>query len=302
MRIITFHNVIEDKDYDLFDSGLFTRISATEFRKGFEYLQSRYNFISLSEMVAALNAGHTIPDAASITFDDCYHSVIKSALPVLESFGVSATLFAVTSYLDTDSTNCFRFDHLEIAFRLSTSVTLDCTELSIDLPELQLDTVTKKLYCLWKIKNYLKILPKNIADDTYFEILKRLKVSEGAITDYALKHPKYKPMIWNDLRKMKDNGNLIGSHSVTHSSLPLLPKTDVYSEIVKSRNTIIDKLQVDWLPFAYPFGKEEHFSPEIQRIVSSAGYECAVTAVPGINTIKTDLFGLYRCELDQEGL
>ncbi len=300
MKIFTFHNVIEDQNYDSFDAGLFTRLSATEFRKAIKYLQSKYNFISLSKMVAALNEGYLIPNAAAITFDDCYHSVIQSAFPVLESFEILATLFAITSYLDSHSITCFKFDQLEIAFRLSKRASIDCTDILPNFQYVNINSVSDKLNCLWNLKNYLKILPKNISDDIFYTILERLKVSEDMIIDYASKHSKYRSMNWNDLCEAKDKGHLIGSHTITHSTLTQLPINEAYAEIVQSRLSIINQLGGDWLPFAYPYGKEEHFSPEIHRIVSSSGYDCAVTTISGVNTIETDKFRMCRFELDQD--
>ncbi len=87
LPILTFH--------DLDERSSVTSISPGVFHRGMSRLhESGYRTLSLIEAVDYLRRGVSFPDSSFvITFDDGYQSVYNEAFPVLQSYGMSATIF-----------------------------------------------------------------------------------------------------------------------------------------------------------------------------------------------------------------
>jgi peptidoglycan/xylan/chitin deacetylase (PgdA/CDA1 family) len=79
------------------------------------------------------------------------------------------------------------------------------------------------------------------------------------------KHPEEKLMGWDDLKRLRDEGFAIGSHSMTHTTL-------TKAEVVDSRRVLRDGLGLAIEHFAYPRG--EHTAEAVEWI-REAGYTAA---------------------------
>ena len=84
----------------------------------------------------------------------------------------------------------------------------------------------------------------------------------------------------DQLREMHQLGAVIGSHSMTHASLPSLSGGALRREVRDSKNRLEDLFggEVAW--FAYPFGDVDR---RVRAAVAEAGYKGAVTTAPGLN-------------------
>jgi peptidoglycan/xylan/chitin deacetylase (PgdA/CDA1 family) len=76
------------------------------------------------------------------------------------------------------------------------------------------------------------------------------------------KHPPERLMEWDDLKRLRDEGFTIGSHTMTHTVV-------TREEVVESRRLLEERLGVPIRHFAYPRG--EH-TPESVAWVREAGY------------------------------
>jgi len=87
LPVLTFH-MIEDKPSVL-------SYSPYLFKRFMEQLRLRgYKTINLTEAVGTISTGNPLPEKTVIlTFDDGYASVYEKAFPVLEEYGMSATVF-----------------------------------------------------------------------------------------------------------------------------------------------------------------------------------------------------------------
>lgn len=76
---------------------------ADEFRADLEYLKSKYECISFSELCERLRSNRRARRrSVVITFDDGYRDNFSEAVPVLKEAGVSATFFVATGFISTD--------------------------------------------------------------------------------------------------------------------------------------------------------------------------------------------------------
>ncbi len=76
---------------------------ADEFRADLEYLKSKYECISFSELCERLQSRRKARRrSVVITFDDGYRDNFSEAVPVLKEVGVTATFFVATGFIGTD--------------------------------------------------------------------------------------------------------------------------------------------------------------------------------------------------------
>lgn len=94
LPILTFH-AVEDRRSVI-------AISPDVFRRGMEGLhESGYRSLSLTKVVDCLRQGAPFPDRSFvITFDDGYQSVYEKAFPLLDQYGMPATIFLTVGNKD----------------------------------------------------------------------------------------------------------------------------------------------------------------------------------------------------------
>ena len=92
ITILTYHSID--------DSGSVISTPPEQFRRQMRHLRDcSIPVLALEEVVAVLG-GHRDPptEAVAITFDDGYHSVYSNAFPILQEYGLPATVFLVSAY------------------------------------------------------------------------------------------------------------------------------------------------------------------------------------------------------------
>lgn len=107
-------------------------------------------------------------------------------------------------------------------------------------------------------------------------------------------------LTWRLLRQLEARGIEIGSHTVTHASLPSLSDTEALRELVQSRLAFERRLRhpVQWL--AYPGGA---YDARIERLARRAGYILAVTTEHGVVQSARRPLALHRLRvIDSTGV
>src|SRR5579871_1777403 len=95
LSILIYHRVIPCPD------PLFPDESHSEnFDRHVEQLVSCFNVIPLFEAIQGLNRGKLPSRAACVTFDDGYADNAEIALPILQKYGIHATFFVASHFLD----------------------------------------------------------------------------------------------------------------------------------------------------------------------------------------------------------
>ena len=95
LSILIYHRVLAGPD-PLFPE----RIDARRFEQHLRLLTRWFRVLPLGEAVARLRAGTLPSRAACITFDDGYADHAEVALPLLQRYGVTATFFVASGFLD----------------------------------------------------------------------------------------------------------------------------------------------------------------------------------------------------------
>jgi peptidoglycan/xylan/chitin deacetylase (PgdA/CDA1 family) len=92
-----------------------------------------------------------------------------------------------------------------------------------------------------------------------------------------------------DILKLKNNGMIIGSHSVTHRFLHLLEESEIYYELYESKKTLEKIIGEEVKYFSVPRGI---YNSRMLKIAKEVGYEYLFTSNFGIN--ETEDFLLKR--------
>ena len=86
-------------------------------------------------------------------------------------------------------------------------------------------------------------------------------------------------------------GHEIGSHGLTHRDLTTLSPDEARREIVDSKKLLEDDFGIPIRHFCYPYGA---WNDAVRAMVQEAGYETAISTIPGFNTPDADVFTLRR--------
>jgi len=276
MHLVCLHNVIAG-DADPFDQKC-SRISVAEFERFLDAVAETRNLISYSAYEALLRAGAHDPDAVALSFDDGFLGVFEFAAPVLAARGLDAVAFVNPPFLGNPGDRIHHFLELEIAFRLS-----DCESLTVpfwDEP-FDLSQTKSRIRALKRVKKLLKTRPEAERIAGHAEVLGALGVPQADILRYAKDDPKFRIMDAVQLRALHEQGWTIGSHSMSHRTLSMLPQDALEAEIGDAARYLATEFGWTNLPFAYPYGDRIHVGTAPPEVCARAGHPLAYTTVPG---------------------
>ena len=117
----------------------------------------------------------------------------------------------------------------------------------------------------------------------------------GEISDKTLPagEPPRAHFSCEEILEMSRFGIEFGSHSMNHRLLHQIPLKDAQYEIESAKNYLENLLQTPCKTFAYPAG---YYTPEVERVIESAGHICAFSTVHGPND-RLDLYAMNRMEI-----
>jgi peptidoglycan/xylan/chitin deacetylase (PgdA/CDA1 family) len=275
LNIFIFHRVRPASD-PLFPTDLGT----TSFAELLAFLRRWFNVLPLLEAVSRLENGTLPPAAASVTFDDGYADNAAVALPLLQRFGVPATIFVATGYLDGGR---MWNDTVIEAIRSSRVASIDLQEEG--LPPLAIGTPGEKRAAIDMLLGDLKYRPAK----------ERERLSEAVARRAGAALPEDLMLTSDQVRRLHRAGIAIGAHTVTHPILARTDAADAEREINESRRHLESVLQAEVRLFAYPNGKPgQDYLPEHVRMVRDAGFRAAVSTARGVANARSDSFELPR--------
>ena len=98
-------------------------------------------------------------------------------------------------------------------------------------------------------------------------------------------------MSWDDLKRVRDAGMTIGSHSATHARLDEVSGAALKDEVAGSKLALESKLGTSIAHFAYPQGR---FSGEAEAAVKAAGYAAGWATRKGRPLAAGDVTAIRR--------
>ncbi len=258
--ILGYHRVLPD-DVTIPTRGVPSLgIRVSTLRRHLEFIARRHKIISLDEMGARVETG-AASGFAALTFDDGYKDFAENAFPLLQSMGIPAAVFVVTTLLHEGE--AFLHDRvysvLDRAIRAGGSkrvVALLAGENPplAGLPD-QAFAATRLL-----LRTYDR------------QTLSRLSAALEA--EFGKGESSPRSLSWDDLIRMSRLGLIVGSHTRTHALLPRETPARAIEETATSRAEIEARLGVRVSHFVYPDGCFDHAAVQA---VAAAGYRFAYT-------------------------
>ena len=286
--VLAFHGVTAKEPGSLYNyegSHLYRPI----FAGLMEHLASRYNVVSVEQLVDWLEGRAELPGRAVVlTFDDGYRNVITEAAPVLSGFGVPATVFVTADFVVKG--NMLWPDRLlgALAVTGEKSVTV---EPGTSAARYAIDGDGQKIRTLTKILAVCKSLPDKRRRDLVEHIVEQLGVNDDSIKDAI---EDFAPLSERDLKDLEKYGISVGSHTRSHPILANFPAGKMKDELAGSRQIIERITNKPCVSFAYPNGGPGDFNDETRAAVMEAGYRCAVTTIKKRMTRDQDRFEIPR--------
>jgi peptidoglycan/xylan/chitin deacetylase (PgdA/CDA1 family) len=286
--ILTFHRFCKD------GQGSPRGLPIQRFAEYMKYLARRYRLVSLRELTRELGKGVNPSNTAVVTLDDGYDDVLSLAVPVLRRFGIPASIFVVSDFIDHrvwpwPDQFSFVFDRAprhQAAFRHRGAVHV------LELGDAEGRRRTEERW-----REYAKTIPTAERDELLGSVAEACGLEIPNTPP-----PEYRPMTWMQLRALAAEGFDVGAHTRTHPILSQVGPKQLRDEIGGCKEQIEANIRGPVVHFAYPNGRRQDYTPDVVAAVAGAGYTAAVTTIPGANTAGTPIFELRRIDATTEDL
>lgn len=259
-------------------------VTANIFDAQVGYLSRHFNVMPLREAVVHLK-NNTLPRrACCITFDDGYADNLTVALPILEKYQLTATVFVATGYIDggrmfndivTDTIGEFGQPELDLS-----DIGLGCHHLG---------NVEEKRNTIWAILEQIKFFPPDERGAIVEKLVDRAGCT-AAHNDTMLTSQQ--------VFELSARGIEIGGHTVAHTILTTLDDENARREISKGKRQLEAIINKPVTTFAYPNGKPiRDYAARHVAMVRDLGFELAVSTTHGVTNHDSDIHQLQRLSL-----
>ena len=277
-------------------------VTPANFQQHAEHLKRHYDVISLQELKPLLEKKRRPKKTVVVTFDDGYADNYWNAYPVLKRYGLPATLFVVSRYIDQDC----ELVHDEVerlilgAPRLPSHIAVEVGGTRHDW---QLDTegpqsipwdVTRAEYPTSRHRCYhdLHRLLRGADYESRSTVVAALRV---AIQDPPPPRQARRPLSSREILELAASGFVnIGAHTHSHLFLAKQSTETQLREIRMSKERLEELLGGPVSAFAYPYGGSEAVSDTTRDCVKRVGFELACDNWPRLAGRLTDPLMLPR--------
>jgi peptidoglycan/xylan/chitin deacetylase (PgdA/CDA1 family) len=227
-----------------------------------EYITAQLNPVHLHDAIRYYRQNRRFPSrSVAITFDDGYENNVTLASPVLERYGVPATIFLSTQWVEEGG--LFPFDRLRL--------------LRWWKPELGASIPRHKKASIHAVLTWLGA--------HWPECQASLRPEQSR----ALRS-----LSWAQVRACSPARIRFGAHTHRHAILGNENRGDRRDEILTSVRLVRENTGSAEVAFCYPNGEPGDFDEEDQEIIRRQGCSCAVSNQAGANGPGADLYALRR--------
>jgi peptidoglycan/xylan/chitin deacetylase (PgdA/CDA1 family) len=259
--VLLYHRIADEPDMH----GL--TISAAHFESQLDWLRRECHVVPLDDLLST-PAGDLPERAVALTFDDGYVDNLERAAPALQRFGMPATFFLTTRWLEEPGE--YWWDVLE---RVLTTPSTGVLRLNLRSGSVELPLVSDD--------------DRRSAHRRLHAALVHADLSErdsivSSLREHAIASPSFsrRPMLADEVRELsKIPGMSIGAHTVNHLSLADQDAAVLVKEIEESRGVLERITSQRIVDFAYPYGAVSRSPLELVRNSCRWGIACDGAAV-----------------------
>lgn len=270
-------------------------VSPRHFAEHLEVLSQRCHPVSVAEMLRRAREGRSLRGLVALTFDDGYADNLHSAKPLLERYGIPATVFVVVEHVRTGRE--FWWDELEHLFLRGGGVS---PASAADSPG---KTGQRRGRGEDRGAREERIYRTVYGRLRYFSpgwrrvVLDRLWRATGAGLEETPTRgcPLHRPLTVEELRQLVDGGLVrVGAHTLNHPVLAKLAPEEQEREIMRSKAELEEMTGASVDGFAFPYGGAGDYTQVTVDLVRSAGFAWACANRPGRVERRTDPYQVPR--------
>lgn len=270
LRVLMFHG-LTDKVHKGLENCQHKHLHVERFEALVNHLSVHYDVLSMDELVGKLENGKKLPPyPAVLTFDDGFASNYHLAYPVLRSYGLPATIYLETEFVDEKLP--IWVDRVDFAMQYSSGARRE----------------------LVSFKEKLKTLPQT----EILAAVEKLEVEMGhslGRVDREGVPAIYQSLDWAQVREMSASGLVsFGSHTHSHVILGRAAPAVIRNELLESSRRIERETGRPCLHFCYPNGAASDFSDTSEQILRECGFRSSLTTLGGLNPLPASPFLLRR--------
>lgn len=267
--VLCYHRVVQDFSDAASRSMPSLLVSTAMFEKQLDWLARHFDMVALEDITGNCRQTHDRHHKrmAAITFDDGYADFYWNAAPVMKRKGIPSAVFVVSDLVGTDQLQTH--DELYLIMQ----ALLDKDQQQQLLPRLSFMTI-RLANILADNHSALDATRAVLSQFSPDEIKQLLTLLRDKVNIPPATRLELKSLNWSMCRSLASQGVTIGSHTRSHSLLPLQTDRDVESQLVDSRLRLQQELGRPSNYLAYPDGQ---FDERIASAAKSAGYNHAYT-------------------------
>lgn len=239
----------------------------SQFERHLGYLRRNFEFISLDYLSDCFLSGHKIdPFQIIMTFDDGYKNILRSAVPLLQSYNIPFAVFVCTKHID----EALRFPsyYLKVAASFSEKSYLEIPSIE---KKYYIGTQKGKMYATKELHTYIMGSSQKTVDSITRDL--KSSIPENRWLELNGIFESDELMNWEDLKKLKEHGAVIGSHCHDHfifNAAQSIEEIDFQLRV--SKDSIEQHVgKCDYI--AYPNGRVSQFDLTYLNLVKKNRYK-----------------------------
>jgi peptidoglycan/xylan/chitin deacetylase (PgdA/CDA1 family) len=271
--VLGFHGVVDRIEHPAVQVN---HLDLATFERVLDHVRREYEVISIDDVAAALlEESELPPNAAALTFDDAYRSVLELVDPLLRRHGLPYAVFAPSALIDSGGRVPTYVMRTALAFTEAESVRLPGRKRSFGLR-----SEDDRERASGHTATLLRTLPQPEVDALLTEL--RALLSERQWLELEERFSSEALMSWAELRELVQRGAVVGSHTHDHVVLHgAQPADELRRQVVDSRRDIEERLGVACRHFCYPRGSPGDVCAGAVEAVREAGYSTGLMNVGG---------------------
>ena len=293
IRILNYHRINNPHAIGSLDGEVLSA-SPELFDEEVRFCKQHFDVLSFGDLRRSLDGSVRLPPRPLIiTFDDGYRDNYQHAFPILKSHGVTAMFFVAVGFIG--STQLFWWDAVAHAIKTYKGPAAPLSP-GRGGNRVRYAVTQARLASIKSILRRLKALPNQARVDAVAKLSESASASDSEPTNAG-----GEIMTWSEVREMHAAGMEIGSHSMTHPVLSKVEEADrLRHEMAGSKAALEESLGAEVSVFSYPVGGEAAIGPDVIREVQRAGYQFAVSYLPGVNhpSPQMDRYSMRRLHVD----
>ena len=231
-------------------------VTPEQFKQHINHIAQEYEPTTLDSLI---NNSSVPENAIVVTFDDGFQDTLTTALPILETYGVPATVHVTTGFLSDH--------HAPFEYRVAESLqAMDHIDVSVN--GLHLERALPTDEALVRAYDKIKQWGMHVGREKRRELLSQLPDTKGGI----------KMLTEPEIEKLSNHPLItVGAHGHDHLPLTGRKQSTVKTDIEDCREQLESLTETSIDHFSYPYGA---FDYEVTSVVKQLGFKTATTTRP----------------------